>query len=51
VAQLGVSAFGLRTVAVYLLVMWLLQFAHLWDQGSSAVDMAKYLASAPPARR
>lgn len=41
--SLGVSAFGLRTVAVYLLVMWLLQFAHLWDQGSSALDMAKYL--------
>jgi len=41
--SLGVSAFGLRTVAVYLLVMWLLQFAHLWDQGSSAPDMAKYL--------
>lgn len=41
--SLGVSAFGLRTVAAYLLVMWLLQFAHLWDQGSSALDMAKYL--------
>jgi hypothetical protein len=40
---LGVSAFGLRTVALYLVVMWLLQFAHLWDQGSSALEMAKYL--------
>jgi hypothetical protein len=38
-----VSAFGLRTIAMYLLVMWLLQFAHLWDQGSSALEMAKYL--------
>jgi hypothetical protein len=38
-----VATFGLRTVAMYLLVMWLLQFAHLWDQGSNAVDMAKYL--------
>ena len=26
--SLGVSAFGLRTIAMYLLVMWLLQFAH-----------------------
>ena len=41
--SLGVSAFGLRTIAMYLLVMWLLQFAHLWDQGSSALEMAKYL--------
>ena len=41
--SLGVSAFGLRTVAIYLLVMWLLQFAHLWDQHSSAPEMAKYL--------
>lgn len=41
--SLGVYAFGLRSVAAYLLVMWLLQFAHLWDQGSSASDMAKYL--------
>ncbi len=41
--SLGVAAFGLRTIAVYLLVMWLLHFAHLWDQGSSAPEMAKYL--------
>lgn len=41
--SLGVAAFGLRSVAMYLLVMWLLQFAHLWDQGSSALEMAKYL--------
>jgi hypothetical protein len=41
--SLGVAAFGLRTIAMYLLVMWLLQFAHLWDQGSSALEMAKYL--------
>ena len=41
--SLGVAAFGLRTVAMYLFVMWLLQFAHLWDQGSSALDLAKYL--------
>ena len=40
---LGVAAFGLRTIAMYLFVMWLLQFAHLWDQGSSALEMAKYL--------
>jgi hypothetical protein len=41
--SLGVAAFGLRTIAMYLLVMWLLHFAHLWDQGSSAPEMAKYL--------
>jgi hypothetical protein len=41
--SLGVSTFGLRTIAMYLLVMWLLQFAHLWDQGSSMLEMAKYL--------
>ncbi len=41
--SLGVATFGLRTLAMYLLVMWLLQFAHLWDQGSSALEMAKYL--------
>jgi len=42
--SLGVAAFGLRTVAMYLVVMWLLQAAHLWDQGSSALEMAKYLS-------
>jgi len=41
--SLGVATFGLRTLAMYLLVMWLLQFAHLWDQGSSALEMTKYL--------
>ena len=41
--SLGVAAFGLRTVVMYLVVMWLLQATHLWDQGSSALEMAKYL--------
>jgi hypothetical protein len=41
--SLGVAAFGLRTVALYLLAMWLLHFAHLWDQGISTLEMAKYL--------